>query len=201
MKKNRSLICLLGWRSSAVENVPWQMLLDLVNCLQSSGWGERLSPLPGPRKPSFTPLGPLMSARLPWAVICSLETKKKKNVKSEWAESPPGWASSCYKQPVFELVIMSHGAPSLVQKWLILSKLSVLSLLPNARISHSVYLKKGTVLLKEQDAWKESELHGAFQMHGPKSSSGQCKPSNKINSKERRPELPLPDKLPKFPEY
>lgn len=77
MKKNRSLICLLGWRSSAVENVPWQMLLDLVNCLQSSGWGERLSPLPGPRKPPFTPLGPLMSARLPWAVICSLETKKK----------------------------------------------------------------------------------------------------------------------------
>lgn len=78
----------LGWRSSAVENVPWQMLLDLVNCLQSSGWGERLSPLPRPRKPPFTPLGPLMSARLPWAVICSLETKKKK-AKTEWAESPP----------------------------------------------------------------------------------------------------------------
>lgn len=41
--------------------------------------------------------------------------------------------------------------------------------------------KKGTILLKEQDVWKESELHGAFQMHGPKSSSGpvQAKQQNK----------------------
>ena len=68
------------------------MLLDLVNCLQSSGWGESLSPLPGPRKPPFTPLGPLMSSRLPWAVICSLETNKQTNKKyEEWVGWKPPW--------------------------------------------------------------------------------------------------------------
>lgn len=135
----------------------------------SRGWVDGLSLLPGPKKLPSTSLGPLRSFGLPRSVICSLETK---NAKSEQAERPSGWASSCYKQPVFELVIMSHGAPSLVQKWLILSKLSVFSLLPNAVISHSVYIKKGTVLLKEQDVWKENELHYAFQTYGPKSSAG-----------------------------
>lgn len=136
----------------------------------SHGWVEGLPSLPKPRKLPFTSVGSLMSSGLPWAVICSLDIK---NAKSEQTESPSGWASSCYKQPVFELVIMSHGTPSLAQKWLILSKLSVFALLPNAVISHSVFFFfKGTFLLKEQEMWKENELHYAFQTYGPKSSSG-----------------------------
>lgn len=31
---------------------------------------------------------------------------------------------------------------------------------------------KGTFLLKEQEMWKENELHYAFQTYGQKSSSG-----------------------------
>lgn len=116
MKMNLNLI----WLKASQMDIPrwWKMSPGgcsrtwLTVCSLHS-WVERLSSLFKPKKLPFTSLGSLMSFGLPWAVICSLNIK---NAKSEQAESPSGWASSCYKQPVFELVIMSHGAPSLARK-------------------------------------------------------------------------------------
>lgn len=143
MKRNLNLICvkLLRLAFSCGGKCSLTDALGAVNCLWFAWQGRKTSLCPSPRS-CLSSLGSLMSFRLPWAVICSLD---KKNAKSEQAESPSGRVSSSYKQPGFELVIMSHGAPSLAQKWLILRKLSVFALLPNTVISHSVFF-----FLKEQ---------------------------------------------------